>query len=261
MKLYPEYFIAACAAHTGTRVSLRLQASSYGRQHWQDMGIQLPRWVWVGAGSLAFVAGIVNVVGYLGFEHQAITHLTGTTSLLGAAITAGDTRAILRLLGVVLAFVAGAMASGLIIQDSTLRLGRRYGVVLTIEALLLAAAVPLFERQMIAGALFAAAACGLQNAMASTYSGSLIRTSHVTGLFTDLGIAMGHALRGMPVARRRTALCALVICGFLAGGIVGAWLYMHFGYRTLYFPAVLTGGAGLAYAGYRQRNLWSSQEK
>ncbi|MET1160966.1 MAG: YoaK family protein [Pseudoxanthomonas sp.] len=223
------------------------------------MGIQLPRWVWVGAGSLAFVAGIVNVVGYLGFEHQAITHLTGTTSLLGAALVQGDSRAVGGLLGVILAFVAGAMTSGLIIQDSTLQLGRRYGVVLSIEALLLILAVPLFEHRMIAGALLAAAACGLQNAMASTYSGSLIRTSHVTGLFTDLGIAVGHALRGMPVAKRRLALCSLVICAFLAGGIAGAWLYSFFGYRTLYFPAALTGSVGLAYALYRQRELWISQ--
>lgn len=225
------------------------------------MGIQLPRWVWVGAGSLAFVAGIVNVVGYLGFEHQAITHLTGTTSLLGAALVHGDPRAVAGLLGVVLAFVAGAMASGLIIQDSTAQLGRRYGVVLSIEALLLVLAVPLFERRMIAGALLAAAACGLQNAMASTYSGSLIRTSHVTGLFTDIGIALGHALRGMPIAKRRLALCALVICGFLTGGIAGAWLYSFFGYYTLYFPAALTGGVGLAYALYRQRELWNRQGK
>ena len=225
------------------------------------MGIQLPRWVWVGAGSLAFVAGIVNVVGYLGFEHQAITHLTGTTSLLGAAVVQGDLHAIGGLLGVVLAFMAGAMASGLIIQDSTLQLGRRYGVVLSIEALLLVLAVPLFERQMIAGALLAAAACGLQNAMASTYSGSLIRTSHVTGLFTDVGIAVGHALRGMPVAKRRLALCTLVIFSFLAGGIAGAWLYSRFGYRTLYFPAALTGSVGLAYTLYRQRKLWNSRAK
>lgn len=223
------------------------------------MGIQLPRWVWVGAGSLAFVAGIVNVVGYLGFEHQAITHLTGTTSLLGAALVQGDLRAVGNLLGVILSFVAGAMTSGLIIQDSTLQLGRRYGVVLSIEALLLILAVPLFEHRMIAGALLAAAACGLQNAMASTYTGSLIRTSHVTGLFTDIGIAVGHAVRGMPVAKRRLALCSLVICAFLMGGIAGAWLYSFFGYRTLYFPAALTGSVGLAYALYRQRQLWISQ--
>ena len=70
------------------------------------MGVQLPRWVWIGAGSLACVAGMVNVVGYLGFEHQAVTHLTGTTSLFGAAVASGDTRAALHLLGVAAAFMA-----------------------------------------------------------------------------------------------------------------------------------------------------------
>ena len=223
------------------------------------MGIQLPRWVWIGAGSLAFVAGMVNVVGYLGFEHQAITHLTGTTTLLGGALVQGELRAVVHLLGVIVAFVGGAVASGVIIQDSALQLGRRYGLALAVESMLLTAAVPLFERQQIAGALCAAAACGLQNAMASTYSGSLVRTTHLSGLFTDIGIALGHALRGMPIARRRFALCVLVICSFLAGGVAGAWLYSWFGYRTLYFPAVLTGGVGLAYALYRQRQMWRSR--
>ena len=69
------------------------------------MGVALPRWVWIGAGALACIAGMINVVGYLGFEHQAITHLTGTTSLLGAAIAHGDIRAISRLGGMALAFV------------------------------------------------------------------------------------------------------------------------------------------------------------
>lgn len=41
---------------------------------------KLSRWVWGGAWALAFVAGMVNVVGLLGFEHQAVTHLTGTTT-------------------------------------------------------------------------------------------------------------------------------------------------------------------------------------
>ena len=165
------------------------------------MGVQLPRWVWIGTAALACVAGIVNVVGFLGFQHQAITHLTGNTSLLGAALVAGDDRASLHLLGSIAAFEAGAMQSGLIIQDSTLRLGRRYGVVLTLEAALLFAAVPLFQRHLAAGSLCAAMACGLQNAMATTYSGAVVRTSHLSGMFTDLGIMLGHAMRGMPLAR------------------------------------------------------------
>ena len=215
------------------------------------MGVQLPRWVWIGAGSLACVAGMVNVVGYLGFEHQAVTHLTGTTSLLGAAIAGGDTRAALHLLGVAVAFTLGAALSGTIIQDSTLRLGRRYGAVLTIESILLFAAIYLFKQQQIAGALLAAMACGLQNAMATTFSGSVVRTTHLSGMFTDLGIGLGHFLRGMPLATRRLALSALIISTFFTGSMIGAWLFRHMGYDALAVPATLTGLTGIGYAAFR----------
>lgn len=216
------------------------------------MGVRLPRWVWIGGGSLAAVAGMINVVGYLGFEHQAVTHLTGTTTLLGAAITAGDSRTALHLFGIAMAYVIGAVLSGMIVQDSALRLGRRYGVTLTIESLLLFAAVPLLKHQQIAGALLAAMACGLQNAMATTYSGAVIRTTHLSGMFTDLGIGVGHALRGMPLPKRRLLLSALIIAGFFAGGVVGAGLFRRMGYDALMVPATLTGLVGIGYAGYRQ---------
>ncbi|HEY1034331.1 MAG TPA: YoaK family protein [Pseudoxanthomonas sp.] len=218
------------------------------------MGIQLPRWVWVGAGSLAFVAGMINVVGYLGFEHQAVSHLTGTTSLLGAALAGGDWRATGSLLCLITAFMTGAVVSGMIVQDSTLRLGRRYGVTLTVESLLLFAAIPLFKEHQLAGALLAATACGLQNAMATTYSGAVIRTTHLSGMFTDLGIGLGHALRGMPLPTRRLMLSGLIISGFLTGAVAGGWLFREFGYDALWVPATVTGLVGLGYVGYRQ---WS----
>lgn len=216
------------------------------------MGLHLPRWVWIGAVLLACVAGMVNVIGYLGFEHQAVSHLTGTTSLLGAALAQGDLRAVTHLWGMLIAFCLGAMLSGLIIQDQTLKLGRRYGVVLTLEALLLVAAIPLFKQQQIWGALLAAVACGLQNAMVTTYSGAAVRTTHLSGMFTDLGIGLGHLLRGMPLPVRRLTLSGLIISGFLGGGVLGAWLYRHFGYDALLAPALLTGGTGVGYVVYRQ---------
>lgn len=219
------------------------------------MSVHLPRWVWVGAVTLACVAGMVNVVGYLGFEHQAVSHLTGTTSLLGAALADGNLRAIGHLWGVLIAFSLGATLSGLIIQDQTLRLGRRYGVALGIESLLLLAAIPLFRQEQIWGALLAAMACGLQNAMVTTYSGAVVRTTHVSGMFTDLGIGLGHLLRGMPLQVRRLALSGLIISGFLAGGVMGAWLFRRFEYNALLAPAVLTGLTGLGYVLYRQWHL------
>ena len=219
------------------------------------MGVQLPRWVWVGAGLLACVAGMVNVVGYLSFEQQAVTHLTGTTTLLGEAVAKRDLHAISRLAGVALAFMAGAALSGMIVQDSTLKLGRRYGVALVLESLLLFAAIPLFMQGRLAGPLLAAMACGLQNAMATTYSGAVIRTSHLSGMFTDLGIGLGHALRGLPLQKRRLMLCGLIIAGFFTGAVLGALLFMHFGYRALAVPAAITGSIGLGYALYRHAQV------
>jgi uncharacterized membrane protein YoaK (UPF0700 family) len=208
-------------------------------------------WVWVGAAALACVAGIINVVGFLGYQQQAITHLTGNTSLLGAALVAGDRLATVHLAGMIAAYVVGSALSGLIVQDSTLQLGRRYGVVLTIEAVMLFAAIPLFRQQHLAGPLLAAMACGLQNAMTTTYSGAVIRTSHLSGMFTDLGIMLGHAVRGMPLGRRRLALCVVIISFFFVGGLLGAWMFTRFDYGALYLPAILTGLTGLGYGVYR----------
>ncbi|KRG86957.1 membrane protein [Stenotrophomonas daejeonensis] len=215
------------------------------------MGIQLPRWVWIGAIALSCVAGMVNVVGFLGFEHQAITHLTGTTSQLGMALVQRDWRNVGHLWGILIAFCLGATLSGLIVQDATLRLGRRYGVVLLLVSLLLLVSIPLFKQQQIWGALAAAMACGLQNAMATTFSGAVVRTTHLSGMFTDLGIGLGHLLRGLPLPMKRLTLSGLIISGFLAGGVGGAWLFLHFGYDALLAPALLTGTTGASYMVYR----------
>ena len=129
---------------------------------------KLPRWILAGAALLAFIAGQVNVIGLLGFQRQAITHLTGNTSLLAASIATGHAQHIAEYAGLLLAFVIGAAASGVIIGDATLRLGRRYGVALSIVSALLFSATVLLLRERVLGMWLAAAACGLQNAMVST---------------------------------------------------------------------------------------------
>ena len=95
-------------------------------------------------------------------------------------------------------------------------------------------AIPLFEEHQIWGALAAAMACGLQNAMATTFSGAVVRTTHLSGsMFTDLGIGLGHLLRGLPLQVRRLTLSGLIISGFLAGGVIGAWLFARWQYDAL----------------------------
>ncbi|MGQ0551812.1 MAG: YoaK family protein [Planctomycetota bacterium] len=214
---------------------------------------KLPRWVWTGAWALAFVAGIVNVIGLLGFERQAVTHLTGTTSLLAAALAALDGQAALHCAAIIGSFVAGTVLSGLLIQDSTLQLGRRYGVALLLESLLLCIAVPLFKRNSMFGIYSASCACGLQNAMVSTYSGAVVRTTHVSGMFTDLGIFLGHFLSGLPVDLRRLRLCFIVITGFLVGGVAGALAFQRLSYSALFIPAALTAITALSYGVYHLR--------
>lgn len=215
---------------------------------------KLPRWVWSGAWALAFIAGMVNVVGFLGFEHQAVTHLTGTTSMLGAAIADLDSEMALHLAAVLASFVAGTALSGFLIQDSTLQLGHRYGVALFLESVMLFITVPLLEHHQSYGIYLASCACGLQNAMVSTYSGSAVRTTHVSGMFTDLGIYLGHALRGIPVDMRRLRLSFTIISAFLSGGIAGAVSFHHLKYATLYIPAALTGSVAMIYAIYKLRH-------
>lgn len=211
----------------------------------------LPPWVWVGAWILAFIAGIINAVGFLSFEHQAVTHLTGTTTLLGVAIAASNFLIILHLLGVLGSFFFGAVVSGLVIQNSTLKLGRRYSIVLLLESVVLIVAVQLLYQNKIWGTYLAGFACGLQNAMASTYSGTVIRTSHVTGMITDLGIFLGHRIKRTSIDLKRLRLCLIVLSAFLMGAIFGALCFRWISYSTLYFPSLLTGITGLAYGMFR----------
>lgn len=219
---------------------------------------KLPRWVWTSAWALAFAAGFVNVVGFLGFQHQGITHLTGTTSMLGAALAAGDLTSGLQLAETIGAFLAGCALSGFLIQESALRLGRRYGVALLLESALLYGAVPLLIRGSASGVYAAARACGLQNAMVTNYSGAVIRTTHVSGMFTDLGIFLGHALRGLPVDARRLRLCLVVISCFLVGGVAGTALFQRVGYAALYAPGGIAATTTLAYWLYLARQTGSA---
>lgn len=86
--------------------------------------------------------------------------------------------------------------------------------------------------------------------MVSTYSGAVIRTTHLSGMFTDLGIFLGHAMRGLPVDWLRLRLCLLIISGFLCGGIAGAFAFRSLGYSALFIPGGLTAITALVYGFY-----------
>lgn len=205
----------------------------------------------LGGMLLTTSAGCINAIGFLGLHHQAITHLSGTVSLLSTDIVRADTFSALHAFLIVASFFLGCLISGFIIRQNTLKLGRRYGGVLAIESFLLFAAAHLLTRGSFAGDCLASMACGLQNAMATSYSGAVIRTTHMTGIITDLGIAAGQLLHGQSVDSRKLGLYGVLLLGFFVGGLLGGYGFVRIGYETLFFPAALSGLTGLGYMAIR----------
>jgi len=211
----------------------------------------IPQWILLGGFVIACSAGAINAVGLLGVHHQALSHMSGPVTLLGSEIAQGESAAALYTIWVIFSFFTGCVLSALILRQEALKLGPDYGIVLLIESAALIAACVLLQRNHPAGGCLAALACGLQNAMATSYSGAVVRTTHMTGIITDLGITAGRALRGDPVDRRRTRLYLVLLSGFVLGGFAGSAAYFKIGYATLLFPATLLGVLGVGYFGFR----------
>jgi uncharacterized membrane protein YoaK (UPF0700 family) len=197
-----------------------------------------PRWIVVGAVLLTFITGSVNAVGLLGVFHGATTHVTGTVTSGALALQQGNVDDALRAAGVVAAFFAGALCSGLIVGSPEVRRGRRYGWALVLEALLLLVAWGLFARGHTAAVALAAMSAGLQNGMLTTWSGAVLRTSHLTGVVTDLGVNLAFALRGND-RRRELKVHAALLSGFFLGGVATSALWATLGYGVLAVPVVL----------------------
>lgn len=205
---------------------------------------KLPRWILYGGCILAFTAGCVNSTALVGFTHLSASHVTGNVTLFASAFAKGQYPQMALVCLVLLAFLFGAVISGFVVGSTALQAGRRYGMALMIEALLLSISLMLFSLQSIWGQVFAAMACGLQNAMVATYSGAVIRTTHLTGLTSDMGSAIGNWLAGRPINNKMFKLQAMIWYSFCAGGVVGAFSYLHWGYVTLLLPIVIVISLG-----------------
>ncbi|GAB3370099.1 DUF1275 domain-containing protein [Spongiibacter taiwanensis] len=222
---------------------------------------RLPPWVEGGAFLLTLLAGMVNAIGLLGFSHQAVSHLTGTATLLGQQLASMNISVALHLLLILISFVIGAALSGWLIENTALKLGRHYGSALMLEALLLLLGMWALMAGWSAGHFLASAACGLQNGLATTFSGAIIRTTHVSGIFTDLGLMLGARLRGQPLDRRRARLYLLLVTGFILGGTLGSVIFLAWQFLALLVPVLLAVLlAGLYWRLLAQSDAVSTQE-
>src|SRR5699024_6156542 len=102
---------------------------------------RLPRWIEAGGFALAANAGAINAIGLLGFKHQTVSNLTGTSTRAGVALVNSGAAEVAHLVLILVSFMLGAALSGAIIDNAVLRLGRRYSLVFVIEAALLLVAM------------------------------------------------------------------------------------------------------------------------
>ena len=203
-------------------------------------------WILFGGAYLAFVAGFVNTAS-LGYFHVPVSHMTGAITRLSIDTASLNFQDFLNIMYIVAGFLGGAVVSGAVIGSNSLRPSREYGWILGLEAASLVACVVFFNIDASSGLFFAAFACGLQNAMASTYLGLIIRTTHMTGIITDLGILIGHAVRHRRIKRWKIFFLSLVLFGFFAGGVAAFVAFRYLGVSSILVPA---GMCLLATAGF-----------
>jgi uncharacterized membrane protein YoaK (UPF0700 family) len=211
----------------------------------------------MGAAVLALCAGMVNAIAILGFVHQGITHVTGNTSRLSIALFERDRQVITQTFLIIFSFFAGSVLAGFIIGDARLRMGRRYGFALAIQSMLLFVSTYGFSKGLLYGEYFASMAAGLQNAMASTYSEAIVRTTHMTGILTDIGALVGNRMRGIKADSRRIKLLSIILFSFLTGGFLAAYFYRHFKTQAMLVPAVIIGASAVGYEIFRRRSVGS----
>lgn len=152
----------------------------------------------------------------------------------------------------ILFFLFGAFTSSLIMEwVSKYKPQTSYVIPIFIEIVLLFAvsfsAFLLPKENFFISILLSSAllfSMGLQNALVTRVSQSVVRTTHLTGLFTDLGIELSQLFfyksRSEKIALNKSIFLKLaIICCFFCGGIIGGFVYPHFELKTLLLPAGL----------------------
>lgn len=199
--------------------------------------------------TLAFVAGATNAGGFLTVQ-QYTSHMTGIVSAMADNLVLGGYGLALAGAGAMLSFLLGAAFTAVTINYARRReMVSEYALPLLIEALLLLGFGLLGARLARIEWLFVPMTVmllcfimGLQNAVITKLSKAEIRTTHITGTVTDIGIELGKLFywnmdrsgakpKVMADRSRLKVLCLLVVFFFL-GGVIGAIGFKHIGYLS-----------------------------
>lgn len=200
----------------------------------------LPVWILLGAFMLAINAGMINVLGLITVLHQSISHMTGNASLMAQALIQQQFDVVLYLFLILLSYVLGSSYSGFILGNSHFQWGRRYGIPMSLVGIFILLCWLFMPHYPKYALLWASVAMGMQNAMVSHYKGTIIRTTHLSGVLTDLGLALGYRFRGLNIEKRRVILHLLILFGFILGGMIASLLYPYLQLNAFLFPAGLS---------------------
>ena len=197
--------------------------------------------------SLSFVAGATNAGGFLAVGRYT-SHMTGIVSSMADDLVLGHIG--LALAGVVclLTFVAGAMCTAIMVNwGLRQQLRSSYSLPLLLESVallmfgLFGAAIATWSQAFLpVTVVLLSFIMGLQNAVITKISKAEIRTTHITGLVTDIGIELGKWVylnrlqEPAPVRanRERMRIHVGMVLFFLLGGLMGALGFKHAGYVT-----------------------------
>lgn len=197
--------------------------------------------------ALTFVAGAANAGGFLAVK-QYTSHMTGIVSAMADDLVLGNLNLVLGGIGALLSFVLGAACSAIMINFARRRkLQSEYAMPLLLEAALLMGfgllGAQLAQMQGLFVPTTVMLLCfmmGLQNAVITKLSQAEVRTTHMTGMVTDIGIEIGKllywnrqghgTLPEVRANRARMRVLGALVAFFFFGGIVGAWGFKHLGY-------------------------------
>lgn len=200
------------------------------------------------AALLCVTAGFVNAAGFLGFS-VLTTNVTGHAALFAERIALQDWQTARVVALWMFLFLAGAFVSSLIVSLIGRNQQYSYVIPILIELVILLVVAltgyhfngSLTARELYAGSLLFV--MGLQNSLVSMISGSVVRTTHLTGTFTDLGIELAQVIqrsnRANAALLSRIKLRTAIIFFFLFGAVLGAYLFSLFHFHSFLLPVAV----------------------
>jgi uncharacterized membrane protein YoaK (UPF0700 family) len=202
------------------------------------------------ASSTAFVAGIIDVVGVLAFL-AFTSNITGHVANLAKNIIEQDFNSVIVFGLWLFMFLLGAFVSNFIVkslQHVSYYRAHSAPIILEIFVLLFIAFYgnnfyneSTRERQIVIGALLFA--MGLQNSLVSNVSGGLIKSTHLTGLFTDLGSELADLMH--PLTREsqdvkdKIYVRLTILVFFIFGGFLGGYFFNVYEFKVFYFVPII----------------------